>query len=445
MFKPSQLISFGVIFVVTAFLLASCDRSFLPTTNPTDINTSIKQTSYQTVTEIFDWGAAITKVIVCLDTPIKQGSVCTDTFKVFVSRSDDRITPHLIEEDYRTITKAYISDKEGKESTVGEFATLELEIGPNISLSSTINYYKDFNTLIDYNYTVTQVKDIYSDSYKISGLVADKCAGEIKNLIDNFSIGESSYDDITLTYASYTPEEDKNKNPLIIWLHGWGEGGTDATLLIHANKSANFSSKEIQANFGGAYVLLPQAKTYWMQGRTTISDGTSIYESALMSFIKDYVSKNEDIDQNRVYIGGCSSGGYMTMLMIRDYPEYFAAAFPVCEGLIDILVSNKNIQKMKEFPIWFTSSKTDKTLNHKFFTTPTYERLIKAGAKNVYYTLFDDVRDTSGLYKNPDGTPYEYDGHFSWIYVFNNECKETINGKTTTIMEWLASMSLDKR
>lgn len=69
-----------------------------------------------------------------------------------------------------------------------------------------------------------------------------------------------------------------------------------------------------------------------MQGHTTISDGTSIYEDALMAFIKDYVSKNEDIDQNRIYIGGCSSGGYMTMLMIRDYPEYFAAALPVCEG-----------------------------------------------------------------------------------------------------------------
>lgn len=445
MFKPRQLISFGVIFIATAFLLASCDRGSLQTANPTDINTPIKQTSYQTVTEIFDWGAAITKVIVSLDTPVKQGSVYTDTFKVFVSRSDDRITPPLIEEDYRAVTKTYISDKEGKEAAVGEFATLELEIGPNISLGSTINYYKDFNALIDYNYTVTQVKDIYSDSHKISGLVADKCTGETRGLIDNFSIGEFSHDDITLTYASYTPEEDKNKNPLIIWLHGWGEGGTDARLPIHANKSANFSSKEIQANFGGAYVLLPQAKTYWMQGHTTISDGTSIYESALISFIKDFVSKNEDIDQNRIYIGGCSSGGYMTMLMIRDYPEYFAAAFPVCEGLIDILVSNKDIQKLKEIPIWFTSAKTDKTLNHKFFTTPTYERLIKAGAKNVYYTLFDDVRDTSGLYKNPDGTPFEYTGHFSWIYVFNNECKETINGKTTTIMEWLASMSLDKR
>ncbi|KYD11791.1 hypothetical protein B4119_2288 [Parageobacillus caldoxylosilyticus] len=71
-------------------------------------------------------------------------------------------------------------------------------------------------------------------------------------------------------------------------------------------------------------------------------------------------------------------------------------------------------------------------------------RLIEAGAKNVHLSLFDDVHDTTGLYKNADGTPYQYNGHWSWIYVYNNECVTTINGKTTTIMEWLAAQSLNK-
>jgi hypothetical protein len=38
-------------------------------------------------------------------------------------------------------------------------------------------------------------------------------------------------------------------------------------------------------------------------------------------------------------------------------------------------------------------------------------------------------------------TPYEYDGHWSWIYVYNNEVSKTIDGKTTTFMEWLADQS----
>ena len=34
-----------------------------------------KETSYQTVTEIFDWGTAITKVIVAIGKPLPEDSV----------------------------------------------------------------------------------------------------------------------------------------------------------------------------------------------------------------------------------------------------------------------------------------------------------------------------------------------------------------------------------
>lgn len=40
--------------------------------------------------------------------------------------------------------------------------------------------------------------------------------------------------------------------------------------------------------------------------------------------------------------------------------------------------------------------------------TSTYDRLIKAGAKNAQLSYFDNVIDTTGLYKKADGTPYEY-------------------------------------
>nr|WP_246869553.1 hypothetical protein [Priestia megaterium] len=75
------------------------------------------------------------------------------------------------------------------------------------------------------------------------------------------------------------------------------------------------------------------------------------------------------------------------------------------------------------------------------YVVPTYNRLVQAGAKDVHLSLFDNVVDTSGLYKKADRTPYEYDGHWSWIYVYNNEVSKTIDGKTTTFMEWLADQS----
>ena len=76
------------------------------------------------------------------------------------------------------------------------------------------------------------------------------------------------------------------------------------------------------------------------------------------------------------------------------------------------------------------------------YTKATYDRLVKAGAKDVHISLLDKVLDTTGLYKKEDGSPYEYFGHFSWIYVYNNKSIDNINGKTTTIMEWLATKTL---
>lgn len=404
-----------------------------------------KTGSYRTVTEIHDWGAAITKVIVDLGRPVPKGSVTKDTFKVYVERKDNRLETPFLEEGYRTVTKAYVSDENGNPAVQsGKYAVLEMQIGPNISLGSPLNYdwrNTRLNDWIDSEYTITQQKDIAANGGIVTGLVIDTFAGGTRELVNQFKFGKESYANIDLTYASYTPEKDKGKNPLVIWLHGGGEGGTDASIPLAANKAVNFATEEIQGYFEGAYVLAPQAPTRWMDGYTGVADGTSIYEEALMELIKDYVAKNPDIDPDRIYIGGASNGGYMTMLMIRDYPGYFAAAFPVCEGLRDSLITDEDIEAMKETPIWFVTAENDTTLLPALNTIPTYDRLIEAGADSVYLTLFDNVRDTTGLYKNADGTPYEYNGHWSWIPVYNNEVHTTINGGTVTIMEWLAAQS----
>jgi predicted peptidase len=404
--------------------------------------------SYQTVTEVEDWGAVISKVIVDLGKPVPVDSVTPETFSVHVERSDSRLENPFLQEGSRNITKAYVSDKNGKPAVqTGKYVVLEMEIGPNLSISSAINYDwagSGFNDWTENNYTITQQEDIQTSAGTISGLVVDTFTGGVRELVDEFTTGKATYDNVTLTYADYTPAKDNKKNPLIIWLHGAGEGGTDPTIPIAGNKAANFASEDIQSHFDGAYVLAPQTPTFWMDGYTGFGDGTSKYQEALMNLIEDYVSQNKDIDPNRVYIGGDSNGGYMTMLMIRDYTEYFAAAFPTCEALKDTLISDEEIEKMKDLPIWFIAAKTDRVVNPNNYTVPTYNRLVAAGANDVHLSLFDSVIDTSGLYKNSNGTPYEYNGHWSWIYVYNNEVIDTINGKTTTLMEWLAAQSLNK-
>jgi predicted peptidase len=405
----------------------------------TSIQLAVKIPSYCTVTEIFDWGPAVTKIIVNLGKTVIKGSVKTDTFKVHVVRTDPRpgvAIPSDVANGDRIVTKAYVSDKSGNAADSGNYIALEMKVAPDIGLSSPMNY--DFNRFknnswIKCSYTITQQKDISSDTGKISGLVITSSLGDIKKLVDDFTTGSYTANaNVILTYASYAPSKDNGKNPLIIWLDGTGEKGTDPTVAISSNKSCNFASSDIQSYFGGAYVLVPQCPTMWMEG---------LKEDALMALIKDYVSKNSDIDTNRIYIGGGSNGGYITMLLIRDHPDYFAAAMPTCEALPDKMITNTDIEKIKNIPIWFTAAKTDKTVPPDNYVVPTYKRLIKAGAKDVHFSFFDKVADTTGLYKKADGTPFEYDGHFSFFYVFNNQCTDKINGEKTTIMQWLAAQN----
>ncbi|MGG7619103.1 prolyl oligopeptidase family serine peptidase [Bacillus coreaensis] len=429
--KSAMMVTFAAAMTFSFTIDASAAKQL-------DTNSS----TYRTVTEIEDWGAAITKVIVNLNTPIPQNSVTKDTFNVHVKRSDDRLANPFLEEGYRTVTNAFVSDEKGNPAVRGKYVVLEMEIGPTVTLGSALNYYR-FNDWVDSEYTISQVKDIVYNSGKISGLVVTSSDGGTRGLVDDFSSGSFTHEDTTLTYANYEPQKTKGKekNPLVIWLHGGGEGGTDTTIPLSANKATAFASEEIQAYFDGAHVLAPQTPTRWMQGVTGSADGTSIYQEALMALIEDYVANHKDVDPNRIYIGGASNGGYMTMLMARDYPGYFAAAYPVCEGLNNSLITDEDIQALKQTPIWFVHAKNDTTLRPEQNTIPTYNRLLEAGATNVHLSLFEDVHDTSGLYKNADGTPYQYPGHWSWIYVYNNEPTTMIDGKKTTIMEWMAAQS----
>lgn len=44
----------------------------------------------------------------------------------------------------------------------------------------------------------------------------------------------------------------------------------------------------------------------------------------------------------------------MTMALILENPEYFAAAYPICEAFADSWITEDKLESIKEVPIWFT-------------------------------------------------------------------------------------------
>ena len=213
-----------------------------------------------------------------------------------------------------------------------------------------------------------------------------------------FSLKNNTRDHV-VTHIDYRGEykKDGKKNALVIWLHGAGEGGTDTSIDLLANEVTAMAGDQFQKDMNDAYVIAPQCPTMWMDGGNgeyQNGDKGSIYAKGLFDLIDTYVKNNPDVDTSKIYIGGCSNGGYMTMEMILKHPDYFAAAFPICEAYQDQYITDAEINAIKYMPIWFTFAKTDTTVDYTLCTEPTLKRLLAAGAKNVHVSAFDDVRDT---------------------------------------------------
>ncbi|WP_139905790.1 hypothetical protein [Clostridium thermarum] len=257
--------------------------------------------SYSTIIEGFDWGPAITKVVIKLNEEVNHAD--SSDYTVKVERKAEDSSTGLGGE--REIINAYVSDENSNPLDTGNYITLEMKVGPEEVLGSPFNYNikRNLNQWVQWDYVISK---------NSTGELWNKKDGEKILIADEFRKDSITYKNITLTYAAYEPKSDNKKNPLLIWLHGAGEGGTDPNIVLIGNKVVNLASKEIQDIFHGAYVLAPQSPTMWMDGGNGqyAFDGTSKYTEALMNLIKNYVNKTPHIDRNRIYIGGCSNGGF---------------------------------------------------------------------------------------------------------------------------------------
>ncbi|MBO7401734.1 MAG: prolyl oligopeptidase family serine peptidase [Lachnospiraceae bacterium] len=408
----------------------------------------------------YDWGPGANKIVLNLPGEVKAGDVSDDMFKVSVAKQGFMAAMGDTVAD-RKVVAVYISDEQGnKVNGKSKYVTIEMEVDPAKDETSPFHY--DFmdtqrNTWADpYTHTITldNGKKLQIGKTVYSKLECKKQSKTICPDLNDVTESVVTYDGQELRYASYAPEKlskDNVKNALIIWLHGMGEGGKDIRINTLGNKVSALWKEDIQKCFdgNGAYVLAPQSPTMWMDngtGELTMGNTDSMYQEALWQLITKYVESNPDIDPNRILIGGCSNGGYMTMNMIILHPDYFAAAYPCCEAFGDENITDAQLQAIKNIPMWFTHAKNDTTVVPEGFTVATYNRLVAAGAKEVHFTFWDDVRDTTGLYKNEDGTAYSYMGHYSWIYLLNNENTKDfngsnvqLNGKDVTVWQWLAA------
>lgn len=162
----------------------------------------------------------------------------------------------------------------------------------------------------------------------------------------------------TLRYRLCEPVwHGRKKLPLVLFLHGSGERGSDnAKQLTHG--VMNFVSAEAQADHP-CYVLAPQCpgNRRWVVidyfGNYRQADTLSKPLTSVMELVHQLVA-TKNIDPKRIYITGLSMGGTATWDLITRYPEFFAAAVPVCGGM-----DTATLCRVKKLPLWIFHGEKD--------------------------------------------------------------------------------------
>ena len=332
----------------------------------------------------------------------------------------------------REVVSVYPSDARGAFNPEGEYLALGLAkaSGRGLGLTKGAGVWKDDYT-ISVGLKKGKVLKVGKQKFTDIECVADKALKDFVSEADYFNKGSftgkatGKVGDETLTYAAYEPwslKGDGKANPLVIWLHGGGEGGIDVSITLLGNEVVSLIRPQIQSHFtteggaDGAYVLSIQCPQAWMRtanGTSTRGNYPSLYADVLKSCIDNYVAQNPDVDRNRIYLGGCSNGGFMTVHMLIRHPKFFAAAFTTCEAYADQNISDNEINALAEENIWIVQSYDDTTVDPKTHCIPMFQRLMKAGAKNVWMSMFENVQ---GI----DNPGQKLLGHFSWCYLFND-------------------------
>ena len=147
---------------------------------------------------------------------------------------------------------------------------------------------------------------------------------------------------LSLRYYLFKPRDyvPAKAYPMVLSLHGGKpkryehllEGGD----LGFAYGVGRLVSPEEQARHP-TFVVVP-----WSEGRGWLDDNLRLVRGLL-----DVLRREFPVDTTRIYVTGQSMGGYGTWSILTKYPEFFAAAIPICGG-----GDPTQAVRLKRIPVW---------------------------------------------------------------------------------------------
>jgi predicted peptidase len=214
-------------------------------------------------------------------------------------------------------------------------------------------------------------------------------------------------DGVDHRYVVYVPRDFNAATqwPMILFLHGSGESGTDG--LLQTELGLPRAIRRHQERFP-AIVVMPQVD----HGKWWSDSGMEKHALAAL----DASAREFHGDPDRIYLTGLSLGGYGTWSIAANNPGKFAALVPICGGIVrpvrgsqsapEVASADPYAEAAKKIgsttPIWMFHGDADESVPVTE-SRKLMEALQKIAA-NVRYTEYPGVQHNSWdlAYNNPE-------------------------------------------
>ena len=217
------------------------------------------------------------------------------------------------------------------------------------------------------------------------------------------------------------PEASSSARPVILFLHGAGETGSDNLAQINGNIDNLLTA----AKDRGAFLYAPQA--------TTVVGGIFNWNNLtrtddVMTMI-DQLLASQNADQTRLYVTGLSMGGGGTWSFASRYPNQFAATVPIA-GVSP--AGDFSPATLEAIPTWAFHARDDGIVSKNITRGVVDSILSSAGESTPSYPADNDT--TTLLEFNSTSLPLKYTeyptgNHFIWGQVY----------ATAAVYDWMFS------
>ncbi len=288
------------------------------------------------------------------------------------------------------INNDYSSNRTGTFSEV--YSTVSIS-GNTSSTTSYIESIIEDSNVISSNITSGEVNTISSQENVSSTVIPELSRPEKVTKIYEFNVNTTVAEPIKQTfkdpqngnqlpYCLYLPDEytQSKKYPVILFLHGAGEIGSDNTLQLNNIKNMFTYNADYIAQ---SILICPQTPEWWSLDRESYGDEKGTLSSAI-HLLKE-VQNKYSCDENRIYLTGLSMGSFATWSVLEKYGDIFAAAVPVCGGGNEMMAS-----AYVDIPIVMYHGTADPTVSF-VGSQRTYDAIVAAGGTKALLIPLEGV------------------------------------------------------